>query len=87
MLAPLHAAHVIETEAWHSVGSGWTPLFGRFAALGMSFEWHDFDAPREVDWGRSFHPDSVEICLNISGTGLVSVSRVIERSGRMSSST
>jgi AraC-like DNA-binding protein len=38
----------------------------------MSFEWHDFDAPRDVDWGRSFHPDSVEICLNLSGTGLVS---------------
>lgn len=39
--------------------------------MGVSFEWHDFEALSEVDWGRSFHPDSVEICLNLAGTGVV----------------
>jgi AraC-like DNA-binding protein len=60
-----------ETQAWGSIGSGWMPLFGRFAAVGVSFEWHDFQAAEEVDWGRSFHPESVEICLNLTGTGIV----------------
>lgn len=68
----MQTAVLSETEAWQSIGPGWTPLFGRFAALGVSFEWHDFQAKTEVDWGRSFHPNSVEICLNLSGAGLVS---------------
>lgn len=37
----------------------------------MSFEWHDFDYENELDWGRSFHAESVEICLNLSGTGVL----------------
>lgn len=61
-----------ETQAWEPIGSGgWTPLFGRFKAVGVSFEWHDFHTVVEVDWGRSFHPASVEICLNLTGHGTV----------------
>jgi AraC-like DNA-binding protein len=53
------------------VGEGWKPLFGCFRSKGVSFEWHDFETRTEVDWAKSFHPDSVEICLNVSGTGAV----------------
>lgn len=60
-----------EAEAWSSVRNGWTPLFGYFQPKGISFEWHEFETNQPLDWGRSFHPDSVEICLNLSGTGVI----------------
>ena len=37
----------------------------------MSIEWHDFRLARDLDWGRSFHLGSLEICLNFSGSGLL----------------
>lgn len=60
-----------EREAWASVGPGWQHLHGNFRELGYSLEWHDFTAEREFDWARSFHPGSVEICLNLAGCGTV----------------
>ena len=42
-------------------------MHGNYRELGFSFEWHDFTSEREMDWGRSFHPGSVEICLNLAG--------------------
>jgi AraC-like DNA-binding protein len=56
-----------ETKAWEGVGAGWRQLHGNYRELGFSFEWHDFTARREMDWGQSFHPGSVEICLNLAG--------------------
>jgi AraC-like DNA-binding protein len=46
-------------------------LFGRFTDLGISFEWHDFESEAAIDWSRSFHPDSLELCLNLEGEGTV----------------
>ncbi len=60
-----------EKAAWASVGAGWRQLHGNFQELGFSFEWHDFTAQKIVDWGSSFHPGSIEICLNLGGRGLV----------------
>jgi AraC-like DNA-binding protein len=60
-----------EREAWRDVGAGWQPLFGNFRSTGYSFEWHDFFARRELDWAASFHPDGVELCLNLDGHGYV----------------
>jgi len=53
-----------EAPAWKAVGPGWRPLFGNHRDLGFSFEWHDFTARETFDWSRSFHPGSVELCLN-----------------------
>lgn len=39
--------------------------------LGYSVEWHDFTTPTAFDWAPSFHPAGVEICLNLSGCGLI----------------
>lgn len=60
-----------EAAAWRDVGKGWQPLFGSFRGAGYSIEWHDFFAKRELDWAASFHPDCVELCLNLEGHGYV----------------
>ncbi|HUC86220.1 MAG TPA: AraC family transcriptional regulator [Candidatus Acidoferrales bacterium] len=65
------AANFTETGAWRDVGKGWQPLFGSFRGAGYSIEWHDFFARRELDWGASFHPGCVELCLNLDGRGFV----------------
>lgn len=56
-----------EASAWSRVGNGWRQIFGSFDRAGFSFEWHDFELESELDWARSFHPESVELCLNIVG--------------------
>ncbi len=60
-----------EAGAWRDVGAGWQPIFGSFHGAGYSVEWHDFFARRELDWGASFHPGCVELCLNLAGRGVV----------------
>jgi AraC-like DNA-binding protein len=60
-----------EANAWRDVGAGWQKLFGSFRGVGYSIEWHDFTAKREFDWASSFHPDCVELCLNLAGSGFV----------------
>jgi AraC-like DNA-binding protein len=60
-----------EAPAWRDVGAGWQRLFGSFHGVGYSLEWHDFHAKREFDWSPSFHPDCVELCLNLEGNGFV----------------
>jgi AraC-like DNA-binding protein len=48
-------------------------LHGSVNNVGVSFEWHDFRACEELDWGRSFHPNTIEICLNSEGNGRIAV--------------
>jgi AraC family transcriptional regulator len=60
-----------EAAAWQAVGAGWRQLYGSFRQLGVSFEWHDFKAETAMDWSRSFHKGSTEICLNLAGHGWV----------------
>ena len=68
-----------EAAAWGGVGAGWRPLFGSHHELGLSFEWHDFTPARPLDWAASFHPGSLELCLNLEGTGrIVSAEGVTE---------
>jgi len=62
---------VAERGAWREVAQGWRQLYGDFERLGVSIEWHDFRTARALDWGRSFHPRSVEFCLNVEGRGAV----------------
>jgi AraC-like DNA-binding protein len=68
---PNSALRFSEANVWQPIGAGWQPLQGSFCDLGWSVEWHDFETPHEVNWAKSFHPDSVEICLNFSGNGRV----------------
>ncbi len=61
-----------EAPAWKAVGTGWRPLFGSYRELGFSFEWHEFTLKQDFDWARSFHPGSIELCLNLAGRGNLS---------------
>ena len=61
-----------EASTWRAVGNGWRQLFGDFRGLGVSFEWHEFSTLRDFDWASSFHPGSVELCLNLTGEAEVS---------------
>jgi AraC-like DNA-binding protein len=65
------SAAMAEQGAWRDVQEGWRPLYGDFDRLGVSVEWHDFRIERSLDWGRSFHPRSLEFCLNLAGRGAV----------------
>jgi len=65
------AAAFSERPAWRSVGDGWRHIHGSVRGAGVSFEWHDFTVQGEFDWGQSFHPGSVEVCLNLEGHGHV----------------
>jgi AraC-like DNA-binding protein len=69
------ASGFTEADLWRAVGAGWRPLYGKFQEQGLSFEWHDFTTDGPLDWSRSFHPDSVELCLNLDGRGYVSDGR------------
>ncbi|MBV8375366.1 MAG: helix-turn-helix transcriptional regulator [Verrucomicrobia bacterium] len=60
-----------ERLAWDAIGSGWRHLHGSVSGAGLSFEWHNFTLPAELNWGRSFHPSSIEVCLNRDGNGRV----------------
>ena len=60
-----------ENNAWAQVKEGWRQLYGSFAREGVSVENHEFQADARLNWGRSFHRNSVELCLNLRGTGTV----------------
>src|SRR5436190_311179 len=60
-----------EVDAWREVKDGWRPLYGDVDQFGVAVEWHDFRTVCSFDWGRSFHPRSLEFCLNLQGHGAV----------------
>lgn len=60
-----------ESAAWAPIRGEWKPLYGSFSREGVSMEWHDFDCDHALNWSRSFHPKSLEICLNLTGCGSV----------------
>jgi len=60
-----------ERPVWRGVGDGWRHLHGSVRGTGVSFEWHDFKTNGEFNWGNSFHPGSIEVCLNVEGNGRV----------------
>lgn len=61
------ACDFAEARVWSLLGGGWHCLHGCYCQRGLSVEWHDFECTKPRDWARSFHPGSVEVCLNLSG--------------------
>lgn len=57
----------LEQAVWRRVQGVWCPVHGNFLIQGASLEWHDFYVGQSLDWGASFHPESLEICLNFAG--------------------
>jgi AraC family transcriptional regulator len=64
------ASPTAENGAWSPISGTWKQLHGGFPGTGLSIEWHHFHLDSDLDWGRSFHRDSLEICLNFSGSGI-----------------
>jgi AraC family transcriptional regulator len=64
-----------ERPAWHAIGNGWRHLHGSVNGAGLSFEWHNFTVREELNWGKSFHPGSIEVCLNREGNGRVAFNK------------
>ncbi|MFN7139776.1 MAG: helix-turn-helix transcriptional regulator [Limisphaerales bacterium] len=64
-----------EAATWRKVEKGWQQVHGSFAEEGISFEWHDFKTSTPLDWAPTFHPESLELCLNLEGTGLVATAK------------
>jgi AraC family transcriptional regulator len=62
-----------ERPTWHAIGNGWRHLHGSVNGAGLSFEWHNFKLRNELNWGESFHPGSIEVCLNREGNGRVAL--------------
>ncbi len=60
-----------EAPFWNGIGVTWRHLAGGMDSTGFSFEYHEWEAGPAIDWSKSFHPQSVEICLNLEGTGWV----------------
>src|SRR5829696_2797336 len=75
--APPHptARRPEESDVWESVSGAWRPLFGSYFQRGISIEWHDFQIASDMDWAPSFHPGSLEICLNFSGSARLRAGR------------
>lgn len=66
-LSALQTACFTERAFWAALPGAWRPLCGSFYGAGWSFEWHDFEARTAVEWGKSFHPGGLEVCLNLQG--------------------
>ena len=60
-----------EQAAWRELKDGWRPLYGDVDKIGVAIEWHDFRIERSFNWGRTFHPNSLEFCMNLNGHGAV----------------
>ncbi len=60
-----------EQNAWREVKDGWRQLYGDVDQFGVAVEWHDFRTASSFDWGKSFHPRTLEFCLNLDGHGQV----------------
>lgn len=58
-----------EKEYWEEKGGEWKQLYGNYEEQGVSIEWHSLEGGME--WGGSFHEGSLEICLNLSGEGVI----------------
>jgi hypothetical protein len=61
-----------EVGFWRDVRGTWRQVCGDFERSGVSVEWHDFETSRTLDWSKSFHADSLEICLNLAGDASIS---------------
>lgn len=69
----------IEQAVWHRVHGVWRPVHGSFFDHGASLEWHDFHVAQSLDWGASFHPESLEICLNFAGRATLGKGNATQR--------
>lgn len=66
-VVPAIPASGLEARVWKLVDGLWSPLYGGISTHGVSIEWHEFRTDAPLAWSESFHPQSLEICLNYTG--------------------
>jgi AraC family transcriptional regulator len=71
----------LEASAWQGIDGAWRKIHGSFPDKGHSLEWHDFSSDKDIDWSQSFHPQSLEICLNFSGQAHLQQDKAIQNIG------
>src|SRR5207249_3732160 len=71
VISKMNPGCAAEQDAWREVKNGWRPLYGDVDQTGLAIEWHDFRTEHSFNWGRTFHPRSLEFCLNLDGRGAV----------------
>jgi len=62
---------LLTKAAWRPLAGTWSQLYGGFYESGVSIEWHDVEPTSPFDWSRTFHPQSLELCLNLEGEGSI----------------
>ncbi len=75
---PAHRRTAVASGDWggtRPLGSGGRLLYGDFSDHGFSIKWHEVKAEEELDWPRSFHPGSLELCLNLDGRATLADAR------------
>ena len=63
---------------WRPLQQDSRQLYGSPGNDGASLQWHDFLAERPLDWGASFHRQTIEFCFNLEGCGSVGAERQSE---------
>src|SRR5207245_10807846 len=70
-LGTMNPGCAAEQHAWRELKDGWRPLYGDVDKIGVAIAWHDFRTDHSFNWRRTFHPRSLESCLNLSSPGAV----------------
>lgn len=60
-----------DTSSCEPLPRGSRSLHGGFYEIGVGIELHEFRTPHTFDWSRFFHPNSLELCLNLEGHGTI----------------
>ncbi|QSR86566.1 helix-turn-helix transcriptional regulator [Candidatus Methylacidiphilum infernorum] len=61
----------VEEGAWKDISGRWRQLAGGFYSHGWSLELVESRIDGPFDWAKSFHHNSLEICINNLGHGIV----------------
>lgn len=70
---PPSALFLNEASIWLSTQRESRRICGDLEGEGIDIEWHNFksDANSALEWPRSFHSSSLELCLNLAGHGFL----------------
>ncbi|MFV0415631.1 MAG: helix-turn-helix domain-containing protein [Chthoniobacterales bacterium] len=72
-----------EKSLWKSIGAEWKHLYGNYREKGISMEWHKFTVKSPFTWSESFHPNSLELCINLEGNAEFGPEKTILKPGEI----
>ncbi|MFV0337293.1 MAG: helix-turn-helix domain-containing protein [Chthoniobacterales bacterium] len=72
-----------EKSIWKSVHGEWKPLYGNYRDVGVSMEWHEFTIDKPLDWSATFHPNALELCINLEGEARIGPEKTLLKAGEI----